>query len=65
MLPLDRSAAGVTFQRGVAGVFRRAELEAVRVGRRALMKAKDVESVCCVPLVTRDGKLGTLYVGSA
>ena len=28
------------------------------------MKAEGIESMCCVPLVTRNGKLGLLYVGS-
>ena len=66
VLPLDRSAAGVTFQRGVAGVFRRTELEALGWDSASVRaKANDVESVCCVPLVTHDRKLGTLFVGSA
>ena len=30
-----------------------------------MMKAAGLESVCCVPLVTRNGKFGTLNVGSA
>ena len=30
-----------------------------------LMKEYGIESVCCVPLVTRNGPLGVLYVGSA
>ena len=29
------------------------------------MKEHGIESVCCVPLVTRNGPLGALYVGSA
>jgi len=65
VIPLDKSAAGVTFQRGVAGVFRRAELEALGWDAAAIMKTSRVESVCCVPLVTRRGRLGALYVGSA
>ncbi len=65
-ISLDTSAAGVTFQRGVTGVFRRSELE----GRgwtdgASVMKDSGVESVCCVPLVTPSAKLGTLYVGSS
>ena len=64
-LPLDRSVAGVTFQRGAAGVFRRSDLEELGSDGAPLMKAPDVESVCCVPLVTRNGKFGALYVGSA
>jgi formate hydrogenlyase transcriptional activator len=65
-IPLDKSAAGVTFQRGVAGVFRRAELERLEWwDGAAVMKAGGIESVCCVPLATRTGKLGTLYVASS
>jgi formate hydrogenlyase transcriptional activator len=64
-LPLDRSVAGVTFQRGAAGLFRRSELEDRGWDSAPLMEAYGVESVCCVPLITRNGKLGALYVGSA
>ena len=63
-IPLDQSAAGVTFQRGVAAVFRRPEMEQRGWTGASLMKTGGVESMCCVPLVTRNGKLGTLYVGS-
>ncbi len=65
VLALDQSVAGVTFQRGAAGVFRRADLEGKGWPSAALMKAQNVESVCCVPLVTRNGTFGALYVGSA
>jgi formate hydrogenlyase transcriptional activator len=65
VVSLDRSAAGVTFQKGIAGVFRRSELEALGWWEGAAMaKSASVESACCVPLVTRTAKLGTLYVGS-
>ena len=64
-LPLESSAAGVTFQRGIAQVFRRSEIEALGWDGAAVMKATGVESVCCLPLATRSGKLGTLLVGSA
>ncbi len=64
-LSLDRSAAGVTFQRGVPAVFRRSELDALGWHGTSLMRATGVESICCVPLVTSNGKLGTLLVGSA
>jgi len=64
-IPLDKSAAGVTFQRGVASVFRRADLEGLGSDGASIMKMSGVESMCCVPLITRQGKLGTLYVGSA
>ena len=64
-LPSDRSAAGVTFQRGVTRVFRRSDLEEFGPDGAPMMKAAGLESVCCVPLVTRNGKFGTLNVGSA
>ena len=64
VLALDESVAGLTFQRGAAGVFRRADLEGRGWAGAALMKAHNVESVCCVPLVTRNGTVGALYVGS-
>ena len=65
-LSLDKSPAGVTFQRGVPAVFRRSELEDLGWNGKSLMKATGVESICCVPLVTSNGsKLGTLLVGSA
>jgi formate hydrogenlyase transcriptional activator len=64
-MPLEQSAAGVTFQQGVAAVFRRTDMEQQGWVGASLMKAEGIESMCCVPLVTRNGKLGTLYVGSA
>jgi formate hydrogenlyase transcriptional activator len=63
-IPLGESAAGVTFQRGAAAVFRRTELEKRGWLGALTMKAEGVESMCCVPLVARGGKLGALYVGS-
>ena len=65
VLPPDRSAAGVTFQRGVTRVFRRSELEEFGPDGAPMMKAAGLQSVCCIPLVTRNGKFGTLNVGSA
>jgi formate hydrogenlyase transcriptional activator len=65
MVPLDGSAAGVTFERGVASVFRRSELEERGWIGASLLKTEGVESMCCVPLMTRSGKLGALYVASA
>jgi formate hydrogenlyase transcriptional activator len=64
MIPLNESAAGVTFQQGRARVFRRTELEQRGWMGASVMKAEAVESMCCVPLVSRNGKLGILYVGS-
>ena len=63
--PLDRSIAGLAIERGAAGVFLRPELEDRGWDGEPLMKEYGIESVCCVPLVTRNGPLGALYVGSA
>jgi formate hydrogenlyase transcriptional activator len=62
--PLDRSIGGLTIERGAAGVFLRPELEDRGWDGAPLMQELGVESVCCVPLVTRTGPLGALYVGS-
>ena len=62
--PLDQSIAGLTIERGAAGVFLRPELEGRGWDGAPLMKEYGIESVCCVPLVTRNGPLGALYVGS-
>jgi formate hydrogenlyase transcriptional activator len=64
-VPLERSAAGIAFQKGTAIAFRRSELEQLGPDSAPLMKAIGLESVCCVPLATRNGKVGTLNVGSA
>jgi formate hydrogenlyase transcriptional activator len=64
-LPLDRSAAGLTFQRGVTGVFRRSDLEEFGPDGAPMMKTAGLQSMCCVPLATWKGKFGTLNVGSA
>jgi len=61
-LPLDRSLAGIVFQRGSSGVFGRPEIEALGPDIAPMSR---IESACCVPLVTRNGKLGVLCVGSA
>jgi len=62
-LPLDRSAAGIVFQRGAAAVLSRSELEEIGPDGAPMMKAAGLASACCVPLVTRNGKVGTLNVG--
>jgi formate hydrogenlyase transcriptional activator len=61
-LPLDRSPAGVTFASGIARLFRQIDLDQFAGGDAP---AAGAQSVCCVPLVTRRGSLGTLNVASA
>jgi formate hydrogenlyase transcriptional activator len=65
VIDLDKSAAGETFQRGAAGVFRRTEMERLGWEGASIMKTEGVESMCCVPLMSRQSKLGVLYVGGA
>ena len=64
-MPLDASVGGVTFQKGVPALYRRSELEGLGWDGAAVWKAAGLEVMCCVPLVTHKGKLGTLHVGSA
>ena len=64
-LPLDRSVAGMTFSGASPACSGGRTWKERGWDGASLMKASGVESVCCVPLVTRNGKLGALYVGSA
>ncbi len=63
LLSLEGSPAGVTFAAGVARVFRRADLDQFAQDAPAF-PAAPLQSLCCVPLVTRRGSLGTLNVAS-
>jgi len=65
VIDMEKSAAGETFRRGEAGVFRRAEMERLGWHGASIMKTAGVESMCCVPLMSRQRKLGALYVGGA
>jgi formate hydrogenlyase transcriptional activator len=61
--PIDRSPAGAAFERRAAAVFSRGEMRAFGPeGTEAL--GPELERLCCVPLVTRHGVIGTLNVGS-
>ena len=62
-LTLDGSAAGVTFRTGVARVFRKEDLDRFFKDGPPLLPPT-LQSLCCVPLVTRRGTLGTLNVAS-
>jgi formate hydrogenlyase transcriptional activator len=65
ILSMDRTPAGIAFQREVASVFRREDLEVLRPEGSPTIGWEDLASLCCVPLITRRGTLGTLNVGSA
>jgi formate hydrogenlyase transcriptional activator len=62
-LTLDGSAAGVTFRTGVARVFRKEDLDRLFKDGPPLLPPS-LLSLCCVPLVTRRGTLGTLNLAS-
>ncbi|MFL6278520.1 MAG: sigma 54-interacting transcriptional regulator, partial [Vicinamibacterales bacterium] len=64
-LPLDRSVARLVIERGTAGRFRRSDLEKEGWDSASILKAAGAESMCCVPLVTRNGTPGALFVASA
>jgi len=64
-IPLDRTIAGLRLERGAAIVFRLSDLEESPQDSAAVMNGYGLESVCCVPLGTRDCTVGTLYVGKA
>ena len=63
VLTLDGSAAGVTFRTGVARVFRKEDLDRFFKDGPPLLPPA-LQSLCCVPLTTRRGTLGTLNVAS-
>ena len=63
ILTHDGSAAGVTFRAGVAKVFRKSDLDQFLKDAPPLLPPS-LQSLCCVPLVTRRGSLGTLNVAS-
>src|SRR5215203_4289853 len=62
-LTLDGSAAGLTFRSGVARVFRMDDLDRLFKNGPPLLPPS-LTSLCCVPLVTRRGTLGTLNLAS-
>ena len=64
LLSLDGSPAGVAFQAGVATLFRKADLDRFAAEDAPTLRSAGSQSVCCVPLVTRRGSLGTLNVAS-
>ncbi|HEU4688965.1 MAG TPA: sigma 54-interacting transcriptional regulator [Vicinamibacterales bacterium] len=63
--PLERSAGGVALQRGAVCVFSRAELDSLELHSATWMREFGLETICCVPLVIQNRKLGALNVASA
>ena len=64
-VPMERSGAGIALHRGTTSVFSRSELEDLELDTSTRMKEAGLETVCFVPLISRNGKLGTLNVASA
>ncbi|MGH9347463.1 MAG: sigma 54-interacting transcriptional regulator [Vicinamibacterales bacterium] len=64
LLSLEGSPAGLTFTRGVAQVFRTADLDQFGHEGASTLPPAGLQSVCCVPLITRRGSVGTLNVTS-
>jgi formate hydrogenlyase transcriptional activator len=65
LLSLEGSPVGVTVASGVATVFRKTDLDRFVIRDTPSLWSASSQSVCCVPLVTRRGSLGTLNVASA
>jgi formate hydrogenlyase transcriptional activator len=60
----EETLAGLTLADGVARVFRATDLEQLDGKGASTLLPAGVQSICCVPLVTRRGSLGTLNVAS-
>jgi formate hydrogenlyase transcriptional activator len=63
--PLDRSPAGVAFLHRVASLFDRGEIDLFGQEGTTALPRTDPQKLCCLPLVTRRGAVGTLNVSSS
>jgi formate hydrogenlyase transcriptional activator len=64
ILPVDRSAAGIAFQRRAPTVFDRPEIEEFIANGVPVPLKGAVHRLCCIPLITRHGPIGILNLGS-
>jgi len=64
VVPLDGSLAGYVFRTRQGRVFSLKEARAVSVSTGDLFEREGIQSLCCVPLISRGTALGTLNVGS-
>src|ERR1035437_10316383 len=64
IVPLDDSLAGFVFRTRQGRVFSLEEARAVSATTGELFEREGIQSLCCVPLISRDAALGTLNVGS-
>jgi len=63
--PLDGSPAGVAFVQRAAAVFDRGEIDAFAPEGTTALPRTQPQKLCCLPLVTRHGVVGTLTISSA
>jgi formate hydrogenlyase transcriptional activator len=64
VLPMDASPAGLTFKGGVTRVFSGHALDQFNIQGIPTLRSAGLQTICCVPLVTRRGILGTLNIAS-
>jgi formate hydrogenlyase transcriptional activator len=64
IVPLDGSLAGYVFRTRQGRVFSLEEVRAVSAATGELFEREGMQSLCCVPLISRSAALGTLNVGS-
>ena len=63
-LPVRETPAGQALLKRKTKIFGREDLARIRSGFVSQMLEQGVQSLCCIPLITRKGTLGTLNLGS-
>jgi formate hydrogenlyase transcriptional activator len=63
-LSIDSAPCGQTLRTARPAVYRRGEPGELTAAEAAVFGLEGLESVCCIPLVTRHGAIGTLNLGS-
>ncbi len=63
-LPVKETPAGQALLEGKTKAFNREDLLAMQSGFVSQMLEQGIQSLCCIPLVTRNGSLGTLNLAS-
>lgn len=63
-LPVNETPAGRALLEGETKIFSREDLAGIRSDFVSQMLEQGVQSLCCIPLITRKGTLGTLNLAS-
>ena len=63
LVPVERSPAGRAFTTGEPALFGRADLAALDSEVARLLLGEGLQSMCSVPLIVHDRKLGTISIG--